>query len=129
VGEVCFEGEELLHVDQTGGESELEQVPTVPSVAGLPETVHLQFCDVAFHERSSPELGSCCWSGLFISCSLETSLVEAQPDRSTSLSGGALCAYRTAVTAFPEFEGRDPSPFALGVPAGIGGRVPCGACC
>ena len=54
VGEVCFEGEELLHVDQTGGEPELEQVLTAPSVAGLTETVHLEFCDFAFHERSSP---------------------------------------------------------------------------
>ena len=54
VGEVCFEGEELLHVHHSGGEPELEQVLTAPSVAGLPEAVHLQFCDLAFHERSSP---------------------------------------------------------------------------
>ena len=54
MGEVCFEGEELLHVDHSGGEPELEEVLTAPSVAGLPETVHLEFSYFAFNERSSP---------------------------------------------------------------------------
>ena len=93
MGEVCFEGEELLHVDQTGGEAELEQVLTAPSVAGLAETVHLEFSYFAFNERSSPQFASSRWVGLFSSCGLETFLVEVQPDRSTGLGSRALCAH------------------------------------
>ena len=63
-----FEGEEHLPVDQTGGGPELEEVLTAPSVSGLPEALHLQFCDIAFHESSS-------------SCALLGTALTARGDR------------------------------------------------
>lgn len=43
MGEGCFEGERLYHVDFAGGEPDLEEVRTASSVAGLAGTVHLEF--------------------------------------------------------------------------------------
>src|SRR6266852_1202509 len=101
-GEVGVEGEELLEVHHSGGESELEQCFAFAAVAGFAESVRLEFGEFAFNERSSSELAARCRSGLFGSCVLQSLLVEVEGDNAAVATGGAACLQRTGRASVTE---------------------------